>query len=39
MDILYIIYGHLSGEKVVNTSVARFKNKYDACLSNISMSS
>lgn len=37
MDILYIIYVHLGGEKVVNS--ASFNNKYDACLSNISMSS
>lgn len=37
MDTLYIIYGHLCGEKVVNS--ASFNNKYDAYLSNMSMSS
>lgn len=36
MDIMYIMYGHLSSEKVVNS--ASFNNKFDACLSNISMS-
>lgn len=37
MDTLYIIYGRIGGEKVVNN--ASFNNKHDTYLSNMSMSS